>query len=199
MEDFFGPESGLMKTLNYIADIFLLSVCWLIFSLPIITMGAATTALYDAAVHTFRFKEGGTYARFFRTFKREFKLATLSWLLWAVIWATFYYALGMLSNLGGEENVLGMACLLLMLLPTGTLCWVFPVLSRFTFDFKNLNKAALALAGVNALSTVIIGAVTALSFYLCVVLWAPALFLPTLLMLFWSLFMERGFKKLGSN
>ena len=188
----FDQEGGFWTLVNFIGDIFLLSLCWLVCSLPIVTAGAATTALYDATVHSFRFKEGGTFARFFRTFKNEFRLATLSWLMWLVIWATCFY---MLSFAAGIDSMYLTVGLVIMLLPTGISCWVFPILSRFTYDFSSLNKTALAFAGTHIIATLIIALSTLVAVYLCAWLWLPALFLPALLMLFWSLFMEKTFIK----
>jgi len=192
MGGLFNPESNFWKPFGYLVDIFLLSLCWLICSIPVITIGAASTALYDATIHTIRFKEGGTYARFFRTFKNEFKLSTLSWLMWMVIWATGFYVLRFAA---GINSLFLMAGLVLMLLPTGMMCWVFPILSRFTYDFSSLNKTAVAFAGIHIVSTLVVALSTVITVYFCVWLWLPALFMPALLMLFWSIFMEKTFKK----
>ena len=182
--------SNLGNLFEYMMDIVLLSLCWLLCSIPLFTVGAATTALYDATIHTFRFGEGGTYARFFGTFKREFKLATLSWLMWMVIWATGFYILRFAA---GINPMFLLAGLILMLLPTGMMCWVFPVLSRFTYNFPSLNKTAVAFAGIRILSSVLIAVSTVMTVYICAWLWLPALFMPALLMLFWSIFMEKTF------
>ena len=192
MGGFFNPESRFWRPFSYFLDIFLLSICWLLCSVPVFTVGAATTALYDAVVHTIRFGEGGTYARFFRTFRREFVLSTLSWLLWAAIWAGCFFLLRTAAQL---SSMLLMAGLVLMLLPTGIICWVFPILSRFTHSFASLNKTAVAFAGLHILTTLVIALSTAAAIYLCAWLWLPTLFMPALLVLFWSVFIERVFRK----
>lgn len=60
----------------------ILSLFWLACSLPVVTIGAASAALYDAPVHGIRREEAGCYRRFFRTFRRELKTAVPAWLLW---------------------------------------------------------------------------------------------------------------------
>jgi len=199
MAKLFDPESGAGNLIGMICDIFLLSICWLLCSVPIFTIGAASTALYDAVVHGFRFKEGGIYARFFRTFRREFGLSTLCWLMWLALIALSLYAYMTLIVGFGESGMtlvftaLGLAAILI---PLGISCWVFPVLSRFTYNFGGLNKAAAAVAGVNILYTLIIIASLILAIVLCLWLWLPILFMPALLNLFWSVFMEKGFTML---
>ena len=54
-----------------LTDILALSVLWLLCSIPVLTLGAATTALYDSVVRCIRYKMPRPYERFFRTFKNE--------------------------------------------------------------------------------------------------------------------------------
>ena len=46
MHSLFDMDSPLMNGLGKIYDCMMLSVCWGLFSLPIVTMGAASGALY---------------------------------------------------------------------------------------------------------------------------------------------------------
>ncbi len=50
----FNPENKFWQTLDHLADLLILSLLWLLCSLPLVTAGAATTALYDAAAHCLR-------------------------------------------------------------------------------------------------------------------------------------------------
>ena len=95
---FFDSESMVWKPFGWIGDIVFLSLLWFICSVPIITMGAATTALYDAVAHGFRMKEPETVHRFFRTLKKEFKTATLATVIWGVILGVLYGILRTFGN-----------------------------------------------------------------------------------------------------
>ena len=61
-----------------LTDVLALSLLWTFLSLPLFTLGAATTALYDSVAHCVRGGEAPPYARFFRAFKAEFKLSALT-------------------------------------------------------------------------------------------------------------------------
>lgn len=63
-----------------LTDIIYLSVLWIVFALPIVTMGAATTALYHTVTKTFL--DGRSYiTREFRyAFKSNFKQSTIVWM-----------------------------------------------------------------------------------------------------------------------
>ncbi len=77
MKGLFGYDSPLMGALTTIGDCICLSVLWLIFSLPVVTLGASTTALYDAAYRVVRKKEGALFRTFLDAFKSNFKRSTL--------------------------------------------------------------------------------------------------------------------------
>ena len=195
---FFDPESYAWKPFGVIADLLVLSLLWLACSLPVFTVGAATTALYDAVVHSLRFKEQETAARFFRTFKAEFKLSTLAFLLLGGVWTGCFLALRWFVDSAPPSNaayVAAVAGLFLLLLPTGVLCWALPLLSRFGFDLRSLCLTSVKLAVAKLPSTLILALSLAGTVWLCARYLLPVLVLPALLMLFWSLFTERVFRQ----
>ena len=194
----FRADSWLWKPFGWLADILLLSILWLLCCLPVVTIGAATTALYDAVVHCFRRKESDYLARFFETFKAEWKHGILPTLLWgAVLTALILGYRWFTGHFTGDGAVMAaVALLVVLILPAGAFCWVFPTLSRFTLSFGRLNGNAIRLALGHLPSTVAM----VLGTYACVwvtgrLLFLPLLVLPALLMLFWSLFIERVFKQ----
>ena len=51
MKRLLSIDNPIMRFIIKIFDCMILSVLWLVFSLPVITMGAATAALYSAVYH----------------------------------------------------------------------------------------------------------------------------------------------------
>ena len=45
----FNPQNSFWQTIDRLSDLLILSLLWLICSLPLVTVGAASTALYDTA------------------------------------------------------------------------------------------------------------------------------------------------------
>ena len=74
-------NNPIMRFLTAMFDLMALSVLWVVFSLPIFTMGAASTALWNS---------------FFSAFKENFKRSTLTWLV----------ALAILGFLGADALLL---------------------------------------------------------------------------------------------
>ena len=62
-------DSGIMRVLSKICDIVCLNVLWLVCSLPIITIGASTTALYTVMLKLVKNEEGYIFKGFLHAFK----------------------------------------------------------------------------------------------------------------------------------
>ena len=92
----FSYNSKFFQTVNQMIDCVFLSLLWIVFSLPVLTIGAATTALYHAVDKVIRREEGHLFKEFWRVFRRDFKRATILWifmvLIFCILAANFYAA-----------------------------------------------------------------------------------------------------------
>lgn len=75
LDRIFDFDNVVFRTIDKIGKIFLLNFFWLICSLPVFTMGAATTALIYSSMKL-QENEGYWYQNFFSSFKENFKQAT---------------------------------------------------------------------------------------------------------------------------
>lgn len=182
-------------------DLVYVSVLWLLCSIPVVTVGAASTALYDTVIHCIRRHEEGLLPRFFSTFKAEFKTATLSWLMWLVgLVLCALLAVYLLSQGDGMQGFLFQINLVVLLVVVvGALVWVFPVLSRFTMNFVGLNIAAVKLVFSHLPATVLMGVLLILAALACYTWLYPVLLLPGLVSLLNSFYMEGTFRKLAEQ
>ena len=74
-------ESKLHQVLTAVIDILWLGLLWMLCSLPVFTIGASTTALYYSCLKIVRNEEYNAASMFFRSFKQNFKQATILWLI----------------------------------------------------------------------------------------------------------------------
>jgi len=81
----FSYNSKFNQKVNQILDCIFLSILWIVFSLPVITIGASTVALYHSVHKVIRREEGRIWLEFWRAFRRDIKRATLLWLLMLLI------------------------------------------------------------------------------------------------------------------
>lgn len=151
---FFNPETGIWRFFSWVGEIVSLSLVWTLCSIPLVTMGAASTALYDAVAHNMRRKESDMFQRFFGTFRRELKMGCLSTLLWGAVVGLFVFLYRALAASGPDGQVVtvwSVVFVILLYFVLGILSWLFPILSRFTFGFADLNRIALRIALGNIL------------------------------------------------
>ena len=198
----FRYQGWLWRALNTLTDIMALSVLWLLLSLPVLTLGAATAALYDSVVRCIRYKQPRPYARFFRTFKNELVPGALLTLLWGAVAALGLWMLALLRQYSAASPsavAAGAAYYVALVVPLGAACWVFPTLSRCALDFGALNATAIKLAVGHLPSTVILVLMTGELARLSVRWLYPIAFMPAVMMLLWSLFTESAFKKHGAG
>ena len=70
---FFSLENPVWKFIGNLADFFILSCLWYLCSLPVVTAGAATSAVYYVTLKMSRDKEGELFKSFFKAFKENLK------------------------------------------------------------------------------------------------------------------------------
>ena len=88
---FMSLDGPVMKFLSKVADMMILNLLVLFCSLPIITMGASLTAMHYLALRVVRNEEYYISKDFFKSFKMNFKQATLMWLFMLVVGALIGY------------------------------------------------------------------------------------------------------------
>ncbi len=74
-------NNPIMRFLVNLFDLMALSVLWVVFSLPVVTMGAASAAMYSAVYNHVRRGEDYLWNSFWTAFKENFKRSTLAWLV----------------------------------------------------------------------------------------------------------------------
>ena len=79
----FNMNSGFFKFINRLLDVLFLNFLWIICSLPIVTIGAATCAAFSISLKMVDDEEGYIGKAFFKEFKKNFKQGTLMWMITA--------------------------------------------------------------------------------------------------------------------
>ena len=159
---------------------------------------AASTALYDAAVHALRRKDDALLGRFFATFRRELGAGAVSTLLWAAVMLAEYLLYSALRDAlpaeGDSRAVLFAGLVLLAFFTLCVLAWVFPILSRFTMRTVALNFTAARLAFGHILRSAALALLIAATLALSLLLGFPVMVLPGLAALGASYLIEPVFR-----
>ena len=82
------PGSLFDRIFGFLGQLIALNLLWIVCSLPIITAGASTTALYYCTLKLHKDGDIRVFHDFFKSFKQNFKQSTLIWILMAAVGAT---------------------------------------------------------------------------------------------------------------
>ena len=193
----FNSENWIWQPFSWVADFLILSCLWLICSIPMVTVGAASAAMYDCCARCIQDGDRALFSRFFRTFRRELLKSIPSTLLWAAILGLLFFLIRSFtgSAAGTDINlVLTYAMVVFLAVAVGIASWVFPLLSRFTFDFASLNMTAIRLALAHLPRTMALGAVNIAAGWLCLRLLMPVMVAPGIAALLSAYLLEPVFK-----
>lgn len=180
------------------ADFFILSALWILCSIPVVTIGAASIALYDTVAHCFRYQEGGMVSRFFRTFKKELKRGILMTVLWAALGWLLNFSYQIVTQLGDGStfwNVVSLVSFVIMVIPVGMACWAIGLESRFAYSFGQLHKNAAMFTLGYFPRTFAIVVIFALFYNVVINMFFMVMFLPALMVNLQSMIMEPVFRK----
>ena len=162
MSNFLSPDHRFAQFVNKLVYCCWLNILWLICSLPIVTIGASTTALFYVSLKVVRNEEGAVAMQFFRAFRSNFKKATQIWLVMLAVGAFLAADAYVLYHLR-FTSVLWTICSAFVIgafaLYAIVLMHVFALLSRFENTIRALFVNAFLL-GVRYLFCSILMAVT---------------------------------------
>lgn len=198
MKNFFNPENFLWQWFAHLADYFILSCLWVICSAPVVTLGAASIALYDTVAHCVRFREEGMFRRFFRTFKNELGRGIVLTVLWAAAALVLNMVHQLLSQAAPGNRVMDLvriAYFVLLLIPLGMGCWAIAIESRFTHTLGSLHRTALGFTFLYIPHTLAIAALFVIELNLILNIPFLVMFLPGMVVTFQSWFIEKVFRK----
>lgn len=185
MHGLFNYDGFVVQTMNKIADCLCLSLLWLISSLPVVTAGAATTALYYAMNKCVRRGEGSVWRTYWHGFRANFRQSTALWailfLVYAVLIACCYSAYLMCVN-GYLPKEMFYFLLLVLAVVFLWASFLFPYLARFRNATRLILKNCVYIALMNfpmALLHLIylVLAIAAVSFFPLAILCAPGLYM----------------------
>ena len=186
MRDIFNSDSRLMRALSKLFDIGYLSIVFIIFCIPVVTMGAALTSLYYTTVKVIRRDRGYVFQEFWHSFKSNFRQATILWVIELVVLVLLAYNLMVVTGFVSGIFV-------------AVYCYAFPILSRFVLKNTDIIKMSIILVIKHIYFTVPFVAIIVLSAAALVLLipYAPIvpILLPGLAALLYSFMMEIVMKK----
>ena len=172
-------DSPILNFLSRAWDVLFTSVIYLLFCIPVVTIGAASTAMHSTMMATCNDSCTGVWAKFYGTFKEEFKQSTKIWLgflvalivLIADIVACFVYPEynTFLSALEGITVFFAVSFVLMF-------TYTFAIIARYVVTWKQALRNALYLITkypLTAILVLLINAAHAFCYFLVMLLALP--------------------------
>lgn len=194
----FNMDNPILRGLTKMVDAVILSALWVIFSIPVVTMGAASTALYYTVHKTLKRNRGYLYANFWKSFKENFKQSTLVWLILLAIYLIFagdIYLTWQFLKAGISWGVMFYGFFVLILLLIVWTIYIIAYSARFENTKKATMKNAAAIAVVNLGWSFLLLVIFILSIALIVIVPVFILLVPALKTLLDDIILEHIFRK----
>lgn len=147
MNSIFSIDGKLFQFLDTVSNLIILNLLWLLCSIPIVTIGASTTALYSVTMKLVRKEDPYIVKSFFHSFRLNFKPAGMIWGLMLVMGFFLYtdsyvfthYLTGMMRYTLIPVTICGF-------LFFATACYLFPMLSCFENSIRGLLSNSFRMA-----------------------------------------------------
>lgn len=200
--NFLSIDSKFYHFMSKVGDCIILSILWIIFSLPVITMGAATTTLYYSVVKVLWEDRGETLGGFRRSFKSNFKQSTIV-TVFALLVAALAAIIGSAVYAANpSEDVLSriyLVYLILFIFGVAWLHYIFSYIAKFQNTMASILKNSLIICLANfpqsAMIMILFVVVVVLTILLFPRSLGAMLFIPAVYTLVTSFVLEKIYKK----
>ena len=155
----FNPDSRIMIFLSRVADLVILNILWLVCCVPVVTIGASTTAMYHVIRHWQKDSVSSIMRDFFQSFKEDFKQATPVYLILLIPTVAVVMNAMLIFN---PENSAAVPSYLLVIWFISALIllfissFVYPVMAFFADSIFKTLRNAMVLALANLPRTILI-------------------------------------------
>lgn len=200
MAGFFNYDSKFSQAMNKFVDCVVLSALWVIFCIPVFTIGTSTTALFVSARQVLRQNKGYVFKNFWDAFKSNFKQTVKIWLILLAVFVIFFIDRMILKDMllpaGSAFGNLHIIFLFLMLYELIWAIYIFAYSARFEMNWKGVMKNSAILSVTNLPWSLLILVITLAAGILIRFLIPPLIFLlPGILAWTFQTILERIFRR----
>jgi len=193
-------ETKIGRVLSTLTDVIFAGILWFVCSIPIITVGASSAALYYVTVKSIRHERGRLGKTFFGAFRSNFAASFKIWLIY-IVYAVVFIANNIAVTMMGENasGLMSMFVKLMFIPAVMPLPWFFAYVSRF----ENTTKATISyvyyLCVKNLWRTLALIFMLALTIAVCWLIPPIIPLLPGVVCLSMSYIIEPVFKKITED
>lgn len=154
-------DNGVTRFLGRIADFMFLNILWIVCSIPIVTIGASTTAMYSVMLKLVKNEEGYIVKGFLKAFKENFKQSTIMWLLYLVVGILIVVDFRLVWVMNSSiRNVMQVFLTIMSIFLISMGIYGFSLQARYENTIKNTLKNAMILTIAKAPYTLLMLVIT---------------------------------------
>ena len=147
-------ESRWYRVLEVCTNFLYLNLLWLLCSVPVVTLPAATAAMFGVVREWAKGREPGVTGSFFSLFRDNFRQSTWLGLLWAVIGVVLVMDLMVIRGMGTPaREALSVVLLLVGFIYLFTSVYLFPVIVNFDARWTEVLRSSLLFSMTGPLMT----------------------------------------------
>lgn len=128
----FSFDSPFMQFMNRIGRNIILNLLFVVTCIPIVTIGAASTAMYTVTLKQAKNEEPYIASTYFKAFKENFRQSTILWIIWmfgiALLYVDFRALMGRDTFIA---NVMRIMLIIVIILAYMMLSYTFPLQATF--------------------------------------------------------------------
>lgn len=170
MNQFFDYDNNVFRVLGGLADCLILGALWIVCSIPVVTMGAATAAVYHAVNKSIVHGQGYAFREYCTALKTDLKQTTGAWLLWGILAAFLAADLVVTRQFLAQGSALGALYYFFIVLSAMALAWEFYLtayMARFEGTIRESMKKTLVMVVANLGWSALLVAVFVLFVLMC--------------------------------
>ena len=138
----FNMDNKFFTFMSRVADLIILNVVFIVCCIPIVTIGASVTAMNYVTMKMARNEESYIVKSFFKSFRENFKQATIIWLILLVAGLLLGMDFRIVQQVEstGLLKVVTYGLYMVALIYAMVLSYIFPLLAKFDNTIKNTFK-----------------------------------------------------------
>lgn len=165
----FRPDGPIVQGAMKYAKVLYAYVLTLFCCIPIITAGAAFTALEYTLLKISKEEDGNIASDFFHSFKENFKQATILWIVYVAALAVMLFDIYFFLKVNaGNNNIMMFAMCIIAILLLLNMTWGFILLSRYNNSAMQTFRYALRISLIYFGYTLLMLALLVIPFYLAI-------------------------------
>lgn len=167
MNKLFDLDNPVMEFLSKLFDLIVLNMLYIVSCIPIVTIGASTSALYYVCLKMYRGHEPYIWKNYWKAFRQNFKQSTLVWLIMFVAFGFLWMDFQIINT--QDTSVFSVIRVALWIIGLFLICiymYIFPILSHFECTTKQAFKNAALMIIAHLPNTIILLAMYGIIFYI---------------------------------